>query len=176
MVGYQRLVSWASFKKMIFRNRNKAMELFEHPTVNEFEKDVARSLGLTIYSDDKDIIGNIVKKEIQLSKIASVVLLNYFTVNYEELLKFSILLYSRESKIDDGEEYPEGEEIPDIEKPKTLKTYGPCIGFGITYSIYFHYLFNNLTEELFEYLKARRIPHPRKLHKRLINYFNEGNE
>ena len=53
--------------KMLFKRKNRDIELFDHPVVNEFEKDVANSLGVTIYSEDKTIIGKLVKKEIEQS-------------------------------------------------------------------------------------------------------------
>jgi hypothetical protein len=162
--------------KMLFKRKNRDIELFDHPVVNEFEKDVANSLGVTIYSEDKTIIGKLVKKEIEQSKVPSDKLLKYFIENREQLKIVTIRAYSDETKIDDGEEYPEGEELSNKEIPKTLKTYGPGIGFGITYGIYFHFLFNNLKDELSDHLKARRIPHSAKLYQRLVKYFDESNE
>ena len=137
---------------MLFKRKNRDIELFDHPVVNEFEKNVANSLGVTIYSEDKTIIGKLVKKEIEQSKVPSDKLLKYFIENREQLKIFTIRAYSGETKIDDGEE------LSNKEIPKTLKTYGPGIGFGITYGIYFHFLFNNLKDELSDHLKARRIP------------------
>ena len=161
---------------MLFKRKNRDIELFDHPVVNEFEKNVANSLGVTIYSEDKTIIGKLVKKEIEQSKVPSDKLLKYFIENREQLKIVTIRAYSDETKIDDGEEYPEGEELSNKEIPKTLKTYGPGIGFGITYGIYFHFLFNNLKDELSDHLKARRIPHSAKLYQRLVKYFDESNE
>ncbi len=161
---------------MLFKRKNKEIELFDHPIVNEFERDVANYLGLTIYSEDKEILGNLIMKDIELSKIPSDILLTYFIENKEQLKNFTIRAYSSETKLDDGEEYPEGEELPDNQKSKTLKVYGPGIGFGIKYAIYFHFLFNNLNGELSAYLKAIRIPCSAKLNEPLIKYFNESNQ
>ena len=161
---------------MLFKRKNKELELFDHPGVNEFEKEVAESLGVTIYFEDKRIIRNLIKKEIELSKVPSDELLIHFIENKRQLKNFTIIAYSNEIKIDDGEEYPEGEELSSNEIPKTLKTYGPGIGFGITFVIYFHFLINNLRDELSAYLRAKRIPHSANLNKRLIKYFDESNK
>lgn len=161
---------------MFFKRKNKEIELFNHPLVNEFEKEVAQSLEVTIYFEDKKIIGNLINKEIELSKVPPDELLIHFIENKEQLKDFTIRAYSNEIKIDDGEEYPEGEELSNNEKPKTLKTYGPGVGFGITFVIYFHFLFNNLRDQLSVYLSAKRIAHSAKLNKRLIKYFDETNK
>ncbi|GAA4976222.1 hypothetical protein [Algibacter aquimarinus] len=158
---------------MIFRRKNREIELFDNPIINEFEKDVADSLGVSVYSENKSILGNILKKEIEQSKVEPKILLDYFINNSEQLKMFTIKAYSCGIKIDDGEEYPEGEEVPDSEKPKTIKTHGPGIGYGITHAIYFHFLYHDLTNELSEYLKIRRIPYSNRFYKRLTEYYNE---
>lgn len=158
---------------MWFKRKNKEIELFDNPRVNELETSVANSLGVKIYSGNKDILRKLTKEEIELSKIKSDTLLSYFTNNYPELLAFTIRAYGNNTKIDDGEEYPKGEEIPDSEKPKTIETCGPAIGFGITHAIYFHFLYNDLTVQLSDYLKKRRIPFSNRLLTRLTKYYDE---
>ena len=160
-------------QKMIFRRKNREIKLFDNPIINRFEKDVADALGVTIYSENKPILGKLKRKEIEQSKVEPKILLDYFIRNSEQLKRFTIKGYSCETKIDDGEEYPDGEEILDSEKPKTTKTYGPGKGFGITYAIYFHFFYMKLGNELSEYLKIRRIPYSNRFYKRLTEYYNE---
>ena len=71
--------------------------MFDHPTVNEFEAEVANTLGLDVYSSDKEIIGELVRKEIELSNITSEILLTHFINNKEVLKKFTTLAYLSES-------------------------------------------------------------------------------
>jgi len=160
-------------ERMLFNRKNKEIDLFDNTIVNEFEEKVASSLGVNIYSEEKEIIRNLVNKEIKLSKVSTNQLLTCVKENYEKLQKFAIKVYTSETKIDNVEEYEDGEEMLTKEKSKTLKTHGLGIGFGITYTIYFHFLINELTGELSDYLKARRIPHSNKFCKRLTNYYNE---
>ena len=73
---------------MMFKRKNKDTGLFDHPTVNEFEKNAADSLGVTIYSENKEILGNLIRCEIEQSKIKSDILLSYFSENNDKFLKF----------------------------------------------------------------------------------------
>ena len=158
---------------MLFKKRINHNELIDNPIVNEIENNIATEIGFKVYNRNKDIIGGIVRKEIEQSMIDKSILLSYFTEKREELIKFGIILYKNEQYIIDGEEYPKGEVVPKSERPVTLASYGPGIGFGITYAIYFHFLSNNKIDELSEYLKRRRIPYFKKFQSRLITYFEE---
>ena len=132
------------------------------------------SLNFNTYSKDKELIGKLMKEEINQSKISQSTLYSYFIENRKQLVKFMIAFYKSEIKIDDGEEYPIGEGVSDEEKTKTLKSYGMGIGFGITCSIYFHFLVNDKLSDLADYLKVRKIPYSNKFYKRLIGCYNES--
>ncbi|MCL6266620.1 hypothetical protein [Flagellimonas myxillae] len=157
----------------MFFKRNKKLELFDNPIVAEFEEELASELGVTIYSGQKSIIKNLIRNEIELSQIDASVLLDYYVDQSELLKRFTALAFSNEINIDDGEEYPDGEELLDSEKHETLPAFGPGIGFSITHAIYYHYLSNNLIDKLSEYLKKRRIPFSAKFCSRLVKYYNE---
>jgi hypothetical protein len=149
-------------------------ELFDNPTVNEVEEQIASELGLEVYSEQKHIIGNLIQKEIEQSMVGKPVLHSYFIKNRSEFVKFGVLLYTGERKANDGEEYPKGETVPREQRPVELKSHGLGVGFGITYAIYFHFLNTNKLAELSEFLKIRRIPHYKKFQSRIESYYREA--
>jgi hypothetical protein len=126
-----------------------------------------------VYNQHKEIIGGIVKQEIEQSMIEKSILLSYFIEKPDFLINFGTLLYKKEEAIDEREEYPKGEVVPKSERPVTIESFGPGIGFGITYAIYFHFLSTNKIDELSIYLQKKRIPYWKKFQSRLISYYNE---
>lgn len=158
---------------MWFKKRIKYTELFDNPIVNEVENQIAAELGEKVNNQNKDIIGRLVKNDIDKSMIDRSTLLFYFKEKREKLIKFGILLYKNEIYINDGEEYPKGEVVPKSERPVNLESHGIGIGFAIIYAIYFHFLSNNKIDELSEYLKKKRIPHYKKFLSRLKTYYDE---
>jgi len=158
---------------MLFKKKINKTELFDNPIVRDIESHIATELGLKVYNQNKDIIGGLIKKEIEQSMIDKAILLSYFTEKSEELIKFGIIIYKNEQYIDDGEEYPKYEVVPKTERSVAIASQGPGVGFGITYAIYFHFLSNNKIDELSEYLKKRRIPYFKKFQSRLITYYKE---
>ena len=140
---------------MIFEEENNRIKLFDNPTVNAVESEIASNLNLVVSKLHKEIIGNLIKKEIVCSNIDPSILLSYFIDDRAELIKFGTLVYKQETKIDDGEEYPKGEKITQSKQSGKLKSLGPGIGFGITFAIYYHFLKNNHIYELGDYLNLR---------------------
>lgn len=156
---------------MLFKKKN--VILFDSPPVNEVEFKIARSLNLTVYSENKKILGKLIEEEIQISKIPKETLLNHFLKNKQHLIRFGINMYRHEF-LEDGEEYPNGEELSKTEESQTISSCGLGIGFGITYAIYYHFLSNDNTLGLKEYLKLRRIPYHTKFLSRLIGYYENS--
>lgn len=156
---------------MLFKRRNKRVELFDHPTINEFEERVAGALKQTVYTHYKDELSKLINKEIKLSGIDEADLLTLFTEDKEDLFNFTFNAYSKEIKLDDIEEYPEGEELTEEEKPVTVERFGPSIGFGIKFAIYYNFLKNDKNAELGDFLKAMKIPYSSRFKKRLIGYY-----
>lgn len=158
---------------MIFKRRKKELELFDHPTINLFEKEVADTLQTAVYSDNKSILKEFTRTEIEQSKLSTELIFDHFVNDRELLKKFTIRAYTYETGIYDGEEYPPGEEPLESEKSISIESHGPGIGFGITHAIYFHFLKHGLNRQLSDFLKLRRIPYSSRFLKRLEGYFEE---
>ena len=87
-------------------------------------------------------------------------------------MKFACYCYSKESKIDYVEEYPNQDDTKQIHSDS--KTIGLSKGFSIIYAIYYYYLLKEDNKRLMDYLSARRIPYYKKFHDRLLKYFQES--
>ncbi len=121
---------------------------------------------------DSEILERLSKEEQKQSEIASSDILSIYEKKKDELMKFACYCYSKESKIEHVEEYPN----PDDDKQdfSDSKTIGLSKGFSITYAIYYYFLSKNDNSGLMDYLSVRRIPYFKKFHERLINYFHES--
>ena len=150
----------------------KKIELFNHPLIEKVDKELSTILKADLITTDSEILEGLSKEEQNQSRIASSDLLSIYEKNKDELMKFTCYCYSKESKIEHVEKYPNPKD--DKQDSSDSKTIGLSKGFSITYAIYFYFLSKNDNKGLLDYLSVRRIPYFKKFHKRLLDYFQES--
>jgi len=150
----------------------KKIELFNHPLIEKVDKELSSILKADLITSDSEILERLSKEEQKQSGIASSDLLSIYEKKKDDLIKFTCYSYSKESKIELVEEYPNPAD--DKQEYSDSKTIGLSKGFSITYAIYFYFLSKNDNKGLLDYLSVRRIPSSKKFHERLINYFHES--
>ena len=152
----------------------KKVDLFNHPLVIEVDKELSSILKVNLVCSNIDILEQFSNEEQKQSGIAASSLLSIYEKKKNELMKFAYYCYSKESKIDHVEEYPNSDDTR--QDHSNSKTIGLSKGFSITYAIYYYFLSNNNSDKLMDYLSVRRIPYFKRFHKRLLKYFHESKE
>ncbi|MCT4646857.1 MAG: hypothetical protein N4A74_17845 [Carboxylicivirga sp.] len=150
----------------------KKIELFNHPLIETVDKELSSILKIDLITTDSELMERLSKEEQKQSGIASSDLLSIYEKKKEELMKFTCYCYSKESKIEHVEEYPNPED--NKQDNSDSKTIGLSKGFSITYAIYYYFLSTNDNKGLMDYLSVRRIPYFKKFHERLYKYFFES--
>ncbi len=150
----------------------KKVELFHHPLIENVDKELSFLLKADLITSHLEILERLSKEEQKQSGISSSDLLLIYKTNKDELMKFTCYCYSQESKINHVEEFPNLDDNKQIHSDS--KTNGLSKGFSITYAIYYHFLLENDSNGLMDYLSVRRIPHFKKFHERLLKYFHES--
>ena len=150
----------------------KKIDLFNHPLVETVDKVLASIMKADLIISNTEILERLSKEEQKQSGIASSDLLSIYEKKKDELMKFTSYCYSKESKIEHVEEYPN----PDDSRQELTdsKTIGLSKGFSITYAIYYYFLSNDDNRGLLDFLSVRRIPYFKKFHERLFNYFQDS--
>lgn len=150
----------------------KKIELFNHPLIEKVDKELSSILKVDLITADSEILEGLSNEEQKQSGIASSDLLSLYEEKKDELMKFTSYCYSKESKLEHVEEYPNPDDT-ELDHSDS-KTIGLSKGFSITYAIYYYFLSKNDHERLMDYLSVRRIPYFKKFHKRLLDYFQES--
>ena len=150
----------------------KKVELFHHPLIENVDKELSFLLKADLITSDLEILERLSKEELKQSGISSSDLLLIYKNKKDELMKFTCYCYSKESKINYLEEYPNLDDDKQIHSDS--KTIGLSKGFSITYAIYYYFLLENDNNGLMDYLSVRRIPYFKKFHERLLKYFHES--
>ena len=150
----------------------KKIELFNHPLVEKMDKEIASILKADLITSNSEILERLSKEEQNQSEIASSDLLLIYEKMKDELMKFTCYCYSKESKTDHVEEYPNPYDSKQVHSDS--KTIGLSKGFSITYAIYYYFLSKDDNDGLMDYLSVRRIPYFKKFHERLLRYFHES--
>ncbi len=150
----------------------KKIELYNHPLIEKVDKELSTILKADLITTDSEILEGLSKEEQKQSGITSSDLLSIYEKKKDELMKFTCYCYSKESKIEHVEEYPNPNDSE--QDHSDSKTIGLSKGFSITYAIYYYFLSKNEHERLMDYLSVRRIPYFKKFHKRLLDYIQES--
>ena len=150
----------------------KKIELFNHPLVEKVDKELSSILRVDLITSDSEILERLSNEEQKQSGIAPSYLLSIYENKKDELMKFTCYCYSKESKIDHVEEYPNQDDTK--QNHSDSKTIGLSKGFSITYAIYYYFLSIDDNDGLMNYLSVRRIPYFKKFHERLVKYFHES--
>ena len=141
----------------MFFKRNTKKDLLESPIIKSVEEKITSLLVVNLYTQSNDEIKTLIKEEIEQSRIEINTLLKHYKNSEDEFIDFSTKLFSSEKLIDESE-------YDGI-------SHGLGKWFSITYSIYFHFLSNNLISELREFLKLKQIPKSDFFLERLKIYF-----
>jgi hypothetical protein len=150
----------------------KKKELFNHPLVDKLDKELSSILKVDLITSNSEILERLSNEEQNQSGIISSDLLSIYEEKRDELMKFTCYCYSKESKIDHFEEYPNPNDSKQVHSDS--KTIGLGKGFSITYAIYYYFLSKDDNDGLLNFLSARRIPYFKKFHERLLKYFHES--
>tara|TARA_R110002049_G_C9035365_1_gene552336 strand:- start:60 stop:842 length:783 start_codon:yes stop_codon:yes gene_type:complete len=150
----------------------KKINLFNHPIVEKIDKELSSFLNIDLVTSDLKILEDLSKEEQKQSGITPSDLLSIYENKKDELMKFTCYCYSKESKIEHVEEYPNTDD--NKQDHFDSKTIGLSKGFSITYAIYYYFLSNEKNEDLMDYLSVRRIPYFKKFYDRLLRYFIES--
>lgn len=100
-------------------------------------------------------------------------LANLLKLDSDKFLNYSLLHFNKFSaQVNEDGEYPDGEELDDDEKPKTIKVLPYYKDFLVT-ALVEYYLLKNSPVELLKYLKATRIPNAKQHEKDLKEIYSK---
>lgn len=150
----------------------RKIKLFNHPLIEKVDKELVSILKADLITSNSEILERLSKEEQNQSGISSSDLVSIYEKKKNELMKFTCYCYSKESKMDHVEKYPNPDDSKQVHSDS--KTIGLSKGFSITYAIYYYFLSKDDYDGLMNYLSVRRIPYFKKFHERLLKYFYES--
>jgi len=119
----------------------------------------------------------LIEEKLKKAELSIPFVSDYIQNNLKSIIEYSIQkirFYERNSNKVNYEEYPEGEELDEDEKPVTIKVLGYNPFTLIMYGIEF-YLLNEHPDRLLEYIKKLRIPGASKYKKEIAFIYKQVN-
>ena len=146
--------------------------LLKSEDLSFIETSVAKECNTYVNKEHLDFTVNILRREITNSGLDINYIKELLSSKKMPIIKFGIDFIKKQVNEPHVEEYPEGEEVSEVEKSKVLESQGLGIGFGIKIAIYFNFLEKDIQDELLNYLKAEKIPFASNFAKTLNRIYN----
>jgi hypothetical protein len=148
---------------------DEVLALLRGPVVQEFEIQYVASRGYRLHESWGD--SQALTKQLAFAKVTRDCIEQTLVSRADLVGRFWDALLSL---LDDGEEWPEGEEPDPDDEPDTVESDGPTMlmrGFSIVAACSIWLLAERTESELVSWLKFRRIPHHKKHAKDLREMF-----
>jgi hypothetical protein len=149
------------------------MTLLKSENLRTVEDGIASRVGMPVVREYLPVIVNLIQAEISLSGMTASQIESFLNEYPAQIIAFGIRFLRDAEATRDEEEYPEGEEPGEEDKPTTVEIRGLGTGFGITYAIYYNFLANRPSTDFREFLKNRRISHHARFAKEISRVFDE---
>jgi hypothetical protein len=159
--------------KVIPISYQEAMALLQSDNLRAVEDGIASQVGMPVLREYPPVIVNLIQAEISVSGITTGQIEGILNEHRAQIIAFGIRFLRDAEATRDEEEYPEGEEPGEEDKPTTVEIRGLGTGFGITYAIYYNFLANRPPADFREFLKNRRIPRHTRFAKEIRRVFDE---
>lgn len=159
------------------------METIDELMTSEMYQDALKEIKGKVHIEILDYdrtdfhLKNLIEEDLKKAQLSISFVSDYIKNHLKAIIEYSIrkiTYYERNPDKADCEEYPEGEELDENEKPVTIERFGYAPSFLISYGIEYFFL-NEHPDKLLEYIKKLRIPGASKYKREITSLYKQVN-